>query len=182
MRLTKTKLDGVVILEPQIFEDARGYFVETYNKKTLADLGLHHDFIQDNQSKSMTIGTIRGLHFQHKPYEQTKLVRCVSGAIFDVAVDLRLESATYGQWVGVVLSDENHRQLLIPKGFAHGFCTLEPDTVVAYKVDAYYSSAHDDGILYNDASIGIQWPMLKPILSDKDKSLQRLTDTPEEEQ
>jgi dTDP-4-dehydrorhamnose 3,5-epimerase len=168
MNKVETKLPGVVILEPKVFGDHRGYFMESYNKKIFEELGLHYDFIQDNQSLSAPVGTLRGLHFQLNPKAQTKVVRCITGAIYDVAVDIRKGSPTYGQWVGVILSEHNKRQLLVPKGFAHGFCTIVPDTTVAYKVDEYYSPEHDGGILWNDPALGIDWPTANPILSEKD--------------
>jgi dTDP-4-dehydrorhamnose 3,5-epimerase len=168
MNVIDTKLSGVKVLEPKVFGDHRGYFMESYNKNIFEELGLNFDFIQDNQSLSAPVGTLRGLHFQLNPKAQTKVVRCVTGAIYDVAVDIRSGSPTYGQWVGVILSEHNKRQLLVPKGFAHGFCTLVPDTTVAYKVDEYYSPEHDGGILWNDPELGIDWPTTNPILSDKD--------------
>lgn len=168
MRLLPTKLSDVHILEPKVFGDSRGYFMETYNREIFAKLGLDYDFVQDNQSLSVETGVIRGLHYQLHPKAQTKLVRVLSGAIYDVAVDIRKSSPTFGQWVGVILSAENKRQLLIPRGFAHGFCTLVPNTIVAYKVDEYYSPENDRGILWNDPELGIDWPTSNPILSDKD--------------
>jgi len=176
MKLIPTKLAGVFILEPKIFQDNRGYFTETYNKKVFETLGMTGNFIQDNQSKSLAAGTIRGLHFQRSPKAQTKIVRCITGAIYDIAVDLRKKSPTYGQWVGVTLSEDNHRQLVIPKGFAHGFCTLRPNTVVAYKVDEYYCGEADGGIHWNDKALAIDWPTSEPILSEKDKQLPKLSD------
>lgn len=176
MKIIKTKLPEIVILEPKVFGDYRGYFMESYNKKVFEELGLKYNFVQDNQSLSKEPGTIRGLHFQMNPKAQTKLVRCVKGAIFDVAVDIRIGSPTYGHWVGVILSEYNHRQLLVPKGFAHGFCTLVPDTIVNYKVDEYYAPEADAGIIWNDPTIGIDWPTSIPILSEKDKNLPSLTE------
>lgn len=176
MKIIKTKLPEIVILEPKVFGDYRGYFMESYNKKVFEELGLKYNFVQDNQSLSKEPGTIRGLHFQMNPKAQTKLVRCVKGAIFDVSVDIRIGSPTYGHWVGVILSEYNHRQLLVPKGFAHGFCTLVPDTIVNYKVDEYYAPEADAGIIWNDPTIGIDWPTSIPILSEKDKNLPSLTE------
>lgn len=170
MKLIKTKLDGVVILEPRVFADHRGYFMESYNQEVFHRLGLDYHFVQDNQSLSKETGVIRGLHFQLNPKAQTKVVRVLAGAIYDVAVDIRKSSPTFGQWVGVILSEENKRQLVIPKGFAHGFCTLVPNTIVAYKVDEYYSPENDRGILWNDPELNIDWPTSNPILSDKDKN------------
>jgi dTDP-4-dehydrorhamnose 3,5-epimerase len=170
LKLIKTKLDGVVILEPRVFADHRGYFMESYNQEVFHRLGLDYHFVQDNQSLSKETGVIRGLHFQLNPKAQTKVVRVLAGAIYDVAVDIRKSSPTFGQWVGVILSEENKRQLVIPKGFAHGFCTLVPNTIVAYKVDEYYSPENDRGILWNDPELNIDWPTSNPILSDKDKN------------
>lgn len=169
MKITETKLQGVYLLEPKVFGDHRGFFMETYNKQVFDQHGLDYNFIQDNHSLSVPAGTLRGLHYQLAPKAQTKLVRCLKGAIYDVAVDIREGSPTFGQWVGYVLSEHNKRQLLVPKGFAHGFCTLVDNTEVAYKVDEYYSPEHDRGILWNDPEIGIDWSTDEPILSDKDK-------------
>lgn len=171
-----TKLDGVVLIEPKVFGDNRGYFMETYNKHVFDSLELDFDFVQDNQSLSSDTGVIRGLHYQLNPKAQTKVVRVLSGAIYDVAVDIRKNSTTYGQWVGVILSEYNKRQLVIPKGFAHGFCTIVPNTIVAYKVDGFYSSDHDRGIAWNDPEIGIDWPTNNPILSEKDSGHPLLKD------
>ena len=171
MRLIPTKLDGVVIIEPDVFVDHRGFFMESYSQKKFAELGLHFHFVQDNHSLSALPGVIRGLHYQNEPMAQTKVVRVLSGAIFDVAVDIRAGSSTFGQWVGVILSADNKRQLVVPKGFAHGICTLVPDTQIMYKVDQFYSAEHDRGILWNDPDIGIEWPVSNPILSDKDSNL-----------
>lgn len=169
MKIVKTKLDGVVVIEPDIFQDARGFFMESYNQRTLSELGITIDFVQDNQSLSLEAGTIRGLHYQLAPKAQTKLVRVLTGAIYDVAVDIRKSSPTYGKWVGVILSEWNKRQLLVPKGFAHGFCTITPNTQVFYKVDEFYSPEHDRGIAWNDPDLNIDWPTADPILSAKDQ-------------
>ncbi|MFC0213240.1 dTDP-4-dehydrorhamnose 3,5-epimerase [Paenibacillus chartarius] len=176
MKLTETKLKDVFIIEPQAFGDHRGFFMESYNKEKFAALGLHYDFVQDNQSLSVEPGTIRGLHYQLNPKAQTKVVRVLTGAIYDVVVDIRRSSATFGQWIGVILSEDNKRQLLVPKGFAHGVCTLVPNTQILYKVDEYYSPENDRGILWNDPDLGIEWPTAKPILSDKDMKQPRLKD------
>lgn len=176
MKLIETKLDGVVILEPNVFGDHRGFFMESYNQQKMNQLGLDFSFIQDNQSLSAQSGTIRGLHYQLNPKAQTKLVRVLAGAIYDVIVDIRRNSPTFGQWIGVILSEDNKRQLLVPKGFAHGFCTLVKDTQVFYKVDEYYSPEHDRGILWNDPNLGIDWPTSTPILSEKDLHNPRLRD------
>lgn len=161
--------DGVVVIEPTVFEDSRGFFMESYNAQAFKNAGIDMLFVQDNHSLSCDAGVIRGLHYQLEPKSQTKLVRVVAGAIFDVVVDIRKSSSTFGQWYGVILSESNKRQLLVPKGFAHGFCTLVDQTQVVYKVDEYYSPEHDRGIVWNDAAIGIDWPVNNPILSAKDE-------------
>ncbi|KRE75418.1 dTDP-4-dehydrorhamnose 3,5-epimerase [Paenibacillus sp. Soil750] len=168
MKIITTKLDGLIIIEPDVFGDNRGFFMESYSSTKFAVLGVDHRFIQDNHSLSVEAGVLRGLHYQLNPKAQTKLVRVALGAIYDVAVDIRKESPTFGQWVGVILSETNKRQLLVPQGFAHGFCTVVPNTQVLYKVDEYYSPEHDRGILWSDQALGIDWPTSKPILSDKD--------------
>ncbi|GAF12652.1 LOW QUALITY PROTEIN: dTDP-4-dehydrorhamnose 3,5-epimerase [Bacillus sp. JCM 19046] len=169
MEIKKTKLAGVVILQPRIYGDDRGYFVETFNQEQFERVGVDSKFIQDNQSLSKQAGTIRGLHYQLAPDAQTKIVRCAAGAIYDVAVDIRKDSPTYKEWVGVILSAENQTQLVVPKGFAHGFCTLVPDTIVAYKVDNAYSPKNDRGIRWNDPELAIDWPAYAPTLSKKDR-------------
>ncbi|WP_047983992.1 dTDP-4-dehydrorhamnose 3,5-epimerase [Ornithinibacillus californiensis] len=169
MRVIDTELPEVRIIEPQVFEDNRGFFMESYNLERFSDLGLRFDFIQDNHSLSVDKDVIRGLHYQLEPKAQTKLVRVITGAIYDVAVDIRVGSPTFGKWVGVTLSAANHRMLLVPKGFAHGFCTLTNNTHVQYKVDDYYSVEHDKGIRWNDPELAIDWPTTTPILSEKDQ-------------
>jgi len=169
MEIIETKLKGCYIIKPKVFGDNRGYFAETYNKEKLMQAGINIDFIQDNQSFSSIKGTLRGLHLQKEPMAQSKLVRCTQGAVYDVAIDLREDSATYGEWVGVELSAENHTQLFIPKGFAHGFQTITDDVIFQYKVDNYYSKENEVGIIWNDPVIGIDWPINEPILSEKDK-------------
>ncbi|MFB4168906.1 dTDP-4-dehydrorhamnose 3,5-epimerase [Virgibacillus sp. JSM 102003] len=168
MNVIDTKLDGVKIIEPVAFQDNRGFFMESYNLDRFKEHGLNFDFIQDNHSLSVNKDVIRGLHYQLNPKAQTKLVRVITGAIYDVAVDIRQGSPTFGQWVGVTLSEDNHRMLVVPKGFAHGFCTLKENTHVQYKVDDYYSAENDKGILWNDPALGIDWPTSNPILSEKD--------------
>lgn len=168
MNMTETKLEGVKIIEPNVFHDKRGFFTESYNKEKFKELGLNYDFIQDNHSLSTEKGIIRGLHYQMDPKAQTKLVRVITGGIYDVAVDIRKGSETYGQWVGVELTGDNQRMLLVPEGFAHGFCTLSEHTHVQYKVDNYYSPQHDKGILWNDPELAIDWPAKNPVLSEKD--------------
>ena len=177
MKITKTALDGVVIIEPQVFEDARGYFFESWNKAKMEEAGLNYDFIQDNQSKSC-YGTIRGIHFQKGEFSQAKLVRVLQGTVLDVAVDLRKDSKTFGQHVAVELSVENNRQLMIPRGFGHGFSVLTPTAVFAYKCDNVYNKASEAGIRFDDPALGIDWKV-KPeeaVLSDKDKILPFLKD------
>jgi len=166
----ETMLEGVYILEPTVFEDHRGFFMESYNKRDFEELGLYFDFVQDNHSLSVHAGTLRGLHFQLNPKAQTKLVRCLKGAIYDVVVDLRKGSPTYKKWIGVILSEHNKRQILVPKGFAHAILTLVPNTEVLYKVDEYYSPEHDMAVRWDDPDIAIEWPISNPILSEKDKN------------
>jgi len=168
----------VKLVKPRRFGDDRGWFSETYSEKALADLGIRDRFIQDNQSYSAFEGTIRGLHFQRAPHAQAKLVRCVRGSIMDYAVDVRRGSPTYGKWVSAMLSAENGWQLYVPVGFAHAFVTLEPDTEVIYKVTAGYAPDCDGGVLWNDETVGIDWPLPAsgPTLSDKDKVLPRLAE------
>lgn len=171
-------IPGVVLVTPQRFGDARGYFSETYSQPVFAANGIDSEFMQDNESLSVTPGTVRGLHFQTPPFAQAKLVRVIRGAVYDVAVDVRKGSPTYGRSVGARLSAEGGEQLFIPQGFAHAFCTLEANTQVAYKVDARYSREHDGGILWNDPDLGIEWPIAEQdaVLSDKDRLLPRLKD------
>ena len=167
LTLTKTSIEGVVILEPKVFGDDRGYFMETYNKDDFEKLGLHYDFVQDNQSKSKK-GVLRGLHFQ-KTHPQAKLVRVLEGEVFDVAVDLRKGSPTYGKWEGVILSGENKKMFMIPRGFAHGFVVLSETAVFTYKCDDVYHPEDEGGICWNDPAIGVKWPYEgEPLLSDKD--------------
>lgn len=176
MKLIKTIFEDIFILEPKVFGDQRGFFMESYNDQVFKDKGLSFSFIQDNQSLSFEAGTLRGLHYQLEPHAQTKLVRVVRGAIYDVIVDIRKGSPTYGQWQGFILTEENKRQLLVPKGFAHGFCTLVKNTEVIYKVDNYYSAQHDRGIQWNDPELNIDWPVEVPILSGKDSEHPKLND------
>ncbi|OIJ11249.1 dTDP-4-dehydrorhamnose 3,5-epimerase [Anaerobacillus alkalilacustris] len=170
MNVVETKLEGVVVIEPKVFGDHRGWFSETYSDAKFKEVGLEYQFVQDNQSFSAAKGTLRGLHYQLDPKAQTKLVRCTRGAIYDVAVDIRKGSPTYGQWFGIELSAENKKQLLVPKGFAHAFMTLTDDVEVQYKVDELYSPENDRGIIWNDPDIGIEWPLgITPVLSEKDE-------------
>jgi dTDP-4-dehydrorhamnose 3,5-epimerase len=178
MNVTKAALEGVLIIEPNVFGDHRGWFTETYHQENFKKQGIDIDFVQDNQSFSALKGTLRGLHFQNNPMAQTKLVRCTRGAIFDVAVDIRKNSPTYKKWVGIELTAINYKQLLVPKGFAHGFMTLTSDVEVQYKVDQYYSPENDRGILWNDPQIGVEWPLdILPVLSLKDEQAPVLEDS-----
>lgn len=166
----KTSINGVIIVEPTVFGDDRGYFMETYQRDDFYNGGITVDFVQDNQSMS-TRGVLRGLHFQKK-YSQSKLVRCIRGEVFDVAVDLRPNSETYGKWEGVLLSAENRRQFFIPKNFAHGFLVLSNEAEFVYKVDDFYHPNDEGGLMWNDPDIGVEWPIpdgLEIKLSDKDK-------------
>jgi len=172
----ETPLEGVYILEPTVFEDHRGFFMESYNKRDFEEIGLYFDFVQDNHSLSVQAGVLRGLHFQLEPKAQTKVVRVLKGVIYDVVVDLRKGSPTFGKWIGVILSEYNKRQIVVPKGFAHGVLTLVPNTEILYKVDEYYSPEHDRAIRWNDPDLNIDWPIKEPILSEKDKNAPFLKD------
>jgi dTDP-4-dehydrorhamnose 3,5-epimerase len=168
MDIIETPLKDLYILKPKIFIDNRGYFFESYSQIKMPKVYQTISFIQDNQSLSMQKGTLRGIHFQNNPKAQTKLVRCIQGSIWDVAVDLRVGSPTYLQWFGVELTHENYLQLLVPKGFGHGFMTLMDNTIVAYKVDEYYAKEQDRSIRYDDPKLKIDWKGISPILSEKD--------------
>ena len=176
MQIETTELDGVVILTPQRFGDARGWFSETWNAARMVAVGLGLDFVQDNHSMSAEVGTLRGLHYQRPPHAQDKLVRCTRGAIFDVAVDFRVGSASYGKWVGVDLTAENGRQLLVPKGFLHGFVTRMADTEVQYKCTDVYAPDCDGAVRWDDPDIGIDWGVTQPVLSAKDAAAPLLRD------
>ena len=171
MHVEDLSIPGVKVLIPGKHGDHRGFFSETYSRRVFSDAGMSIHFVQDNHSLSAEEGTVRGLHFQAPPFAQHKLVRVVRGSVFDVAVDLRQGSLTYGQHVSVVLSAEAWNQLLVPVGFAHGFMTLEPESEVIYKVSEYYVPEHDMGLLWNDPALGIKWPITedKAVLSDKDR-------------
>ncbi|MGS0972997.1 MAG: dTDP-4-dehydrorhamnose 3,5-epimerase [Candidatus Izemoplasmataceae bacterium] len=168
MNIAKTDIEDVFIIKTKVFNDYRGWFIETYSKAKFKELGIEVDFVQDNHSFTAQKGTLRGLHFQLHPKAQTKLVRCTKGKILDVAVDLREGSPTFKKWIGVELSEENKEQLLIPKGFAHGFLTLTDDVEVQYKVDENYSPENDRSIRFDDPEIKVDWGINQPILSDKD--------------
>lgn len=178
MQAEALSLPGVYLFSPKKFGDERGFFSETFNAKAFAKTVPDINFIQDNQSLSRDVGVIRGLHFQLPPYTQGKLVRVTRGSVLDVVVDIRKGSPTYGKHIGVKLSAENWQQLWVPKGFAHGFCTLEPDTEFCYKVDDYYAPEHDAGIAFDDPDLGIEWPvdLATATLSEKDRALPRLKD------
>ena len=176
MNVIRTDIEGVLVIEPQVFGDERGYFFESFNaERFLAQTGLRVEFVQDNESSSKR-GVLRGLHFQREPYAQAKLVRVVQGRVIDVAVDIRPGSPTFGKYVATELSGENHRQMFIPKGFAHGYVVLEDNTVFQYKCDEYYHPEVEDGIAWNDPQIGIEWPLPEDeiILSDKDRKRRTL--------
>ena len=177
MNVVKTSIDGVVIIEPRIFEDERGYFYESFSQREFEEKVCNTVFVQDNQSKS-TYGVIRGLHFQRPPYAQSKLVRCVSGKVLDVVVDIRKNSPTFGKFVAVELSGENHRQLFIPRGFAHGYAVLSDEAVFQYKCDNFYNKESEGSVAWNDAELGIDWkiPVEKVILSEKDKLSKSIAD------
>ena len=177
MEFIKTAIDGVYIVEPKVFGDHRGFFMESYSKRVFEEAGLHYDFVQDNHSSSTVKGTLRGIHFQRGDKAQAKLVRCVRGAVLDVAVDLRKGSPTYLQWVSVELSAENKRQSYIPRGFGHGFVTLTDDVDFCYKADNLYDHPSDRSIRFDDPAIGVDWGVTDPILSDKDKNAPLLADS-----
>ena len=180
MIVTPLEIPAVLLVTPRIFRDERGFFSETYNRKALAESGLDAEFVQDNHSLSRTRGVVRGLHFQVAPRAQGKLVRVTRGAIFDVAVDIRVGSPTYGRHVAAVLSADSWTQIWLPVGFAHGFCTLEPDTEVIYKVTDYYAPECDRGIAWDDPDLAIDWPVdpETAVLSDKDRRHPRLAELP----
>lgn len=175
MDIETTTLPGVLIITPRVFQDARGFFLESYNQERFRERGIHTVFVQDNHSRSIG-GTLRGLHFQLPPAEQAKLVRVIRGRIWDVAVDIRVGSPTFGRWVGVELSAENFRQIYIPAGFAHGFCVLSEEAEVLYKASHVYSPTHERGIVWNDTDLGITWPVAEPLLSERDRGLGTLSD------
>ena len=176
MNVSKTKLPGVMIIEPHIFPDARGFFLETWHQTRYQQYGLPGQFVQDNLSSSVR-GTLRGLHFQH-PSDQGKLVYVLQGEVFDVAVDVRVGSPTFGQWVSVFLSDKNQCQVYIPEGFAHGFCVTSERAMIAYKCTDLYNPTADNGVVWNDPALDINWPTRTPILSEKDRTRLPLKDIP----
>lgn len=170
MKVTPTEFQGLFVVEPTVFEDHRGYFMESYNYKQLSEYGINFNFVQDNQSKS-SYGVLRGLHFQNPPHAQTKLIRAVSGRILDAVVDIRKSSPTYGKHFAIELSAENKKQLLVPKGFAHGFSVLSDTAEILYKCDAYYNKESEGGLIFDDTAFNIDWQVHhdKIILSEKDK-------------
>ena len=168
MKVIESLLQGVKLIEPKAYGDHRGFFLESYNEQAFHEAGITERFVQDNHSLSREAGVIRGMHYQLAPKAQTKLIRVATGAIYDVVVDMRKESPTYGKWEGYILSEHNKHQLLVPKGFAHGFCTITENVNVLYKVDELYSPEHDRGIAWDDPELAIEWPVSEPILSEKD--------------
>jgi len=178
MRVIQAKLPGVLIIEPDVYEDSRGFFFESYSYRGYAEHGITDEFVQDNHSKSVR-GVLRGLHYQAAP-GQAKLVRVVRGAVFDVAVDIRWGSPTFGQWLGTVLCAENHRQVYIPVGYAHGFCVTSDVAEFLYKVSRYYSSEDERGIAWDDPDLAIEWPTQSPILSERDRCHPRLAEAERE--
>jgi dTDP-4-dehydrorhamnose 3,5-epimerase len=168
MEFIRSDLDGVILIKPDVYSDHRGFFLESYTLQKFADGGIGVSFVQDNHSRSAQKGVLRGLHFQKPPCAQSKLIRATRGAIWDVAVDLRALSPTYGTWRAFELTAENFLMLFVPAGFAHGFCTLAENTEVQYKVDSVYAPAHDSGIRWNDPDLAISWPVTEPVLSKKD--------------
>lgn len=175
MEIIETKLKGVMVIKPRVFEDARGYFLESYNRNVFAEAGLNMDFVQDNQSLSQK-GVLRGLHFQNQPHAQGKLVRVITGAVLDVAVDIRKNSSTYGQWFGLELTEKNKWMMYIPEGFAHGFATLADNTIFSYKCTNFYNKASEDCILWNDPDLAIDWQLTEPLLSEKDLQGKKMRD------
>jgi len=177
MEFIKTKFIDAWLIKPVVHKDARGFFLESYSMQEFQKHDIPLNFIQDNHSMSMETGVLRGMHFQYPPMAQSKLVRTIRGSVFDVIVDLRKNSSTFGQWQGFELTVSNFLMLFIPRGFAHGFCTMSPKTEFLYKVDTYYSPQHDSGFRWDDPTIGIQWPIKDPVLSEKDKRLPYFKDS-----
>ena len=170
MDIVENKIKSVFEITLKPHSDQRGFFMRSYDNEIFTKAGIVRDWVQENHSRSEQKGIIRGLHFQTTPFSETKLVRCIRGKVFDVFVDLREGSCTFGKWDSIELSEENKKMILIPRGFAHGFCTLSDISEVVYKVDNYYSPEHERGIIWNDPDLGIKWPITNPVLSDKDKN------------
>lgn len=177
MKVIETEIKDLYMIEPQVFGDSRGWFMESWSQKKMEEKGLFYNFVQDSHSFSEKKGTLRGLHFQKGSSSQAKLVRCVRGAVLDIAVDLRKNSKTYKKWVGCVLSEENKKQFLIPRGFAHGFLTLTDNVEFVYKADNYYDPQADRNIIWNDEEINVDWGIENPILSEKDKKAPKLSES-----
>jgi dTDP-4-dehydrorhamnose 3,5-epimerase len=177
MKINKTPIDGILVIEPDVFKDERGFFLETFHTQKYKDLGIEKNFVQDNLSFSSK-GILRGLHFQHRN-PQAKMVQVLLGEVFDVAVDIRRNSPTFGKWFGLILSQENLFQMYIPEGFAHGYCVVSDTALFAYKCSAFYSPADEGGLLWSDPDVGIEWPVSNPILSAKDSQLPCLSEFPE---
>lgn len=177
MEVIKTEIDGVVIIEPRIFKDDRGYFYESFSQREFEEKVCRTTFVQDNQSKS-SYGVVRGLHFQKPPYTQSKLVRCIKGAVLDVAVDIRKGSPTFGKYVAVELTEDNHRQFFVPRGFAHGFAVLSDEAIFQYKCDSFYNKESEGAVAWNDPELAIDWriPADKVVLSEKDKLSKNIAD------
>ena len=174
MNIIKTPIENLLVLEPKVFEDERGYFFESFNKKKLEDIGIKESFVQDNQSLSNK-NVLRGLHFQAPPFAQGKLVRVITGSVLDIAVDIRKESATYGKYFSVILSEQNKKMFWIPPGFAHGFLTLEDQTIFSYKCSENYNPSSEGSLLWNDPQLNIEWNIDEPIVSAKDQEAQAFT-------
>lgn len=175
MKVSAGKLNGILIIEPKVFGDSRGFFLESYNAAKFAEIGIDLNFVQDNHSRSGQ-GVVRGLHYQINP-GQDKLVRVIKGEVLDVVVDIRRNSPTFGQWESFVLSEDNKKQIFVPKGFAHGFCVLSEIADFSYKCSEYYSPEDERGIIWNDPEVGVEWPVKDPVLSDRDLKLPLLKDT-----
>lgn len=178
MKVLETPLNGVLVVEPDIFGDKRGFFLETYNYKRYGEAGIGTNFVQDNLSYSVR-GTLRGLHYQH-PHAQAKLVQVIAGEVYDVSVDIRGSSPSFGKWTGVYLSEENRRQVYVPEGFAHGFCVLSETAIILYKCSDFYAPDSEGGILWCDPDLGVEWPVEDPLVSDKDRRFSFLRDVPRE--
>jgi dTDP-4-dehydrorhamnose 3,5-epimerase len=174
MKIIETELDGVVVIEPNVFNDQRGYFFETYNQNRYQEAGIKSNFVQDNLSFSKK-GTLRGMHYQH-PHDQAKLVQVIQGEVFDVVVDIRRESPTFGKWIGQNISDENKQQIFVPEGFAHGFCVLSETALFHYKCSDFYAPECEGGIHWSDPDVAIDWPLDSPMVSEKDGAFSRLKD------